>query len=227
MRFAGIDTATKACSVALFDGSLCVASRFMANEQYSHAENLHLMIQDVLREADWLPETLNAVAVSRGPGSYTGLRIGTAAAKGLCFALNIPLISICTLRLMAAHPEVKKSGAARYVPMIDARRNEVYTATFSADFEEIEGVRALILDDHNFDALPDGPKIAFFGDGSDKFSNQINHFNAVFLSQIQPDAANMGEMIVQAYAQKQFEDLAYFEPYYLKEFIAGKPKKLI
>lgn len=227
MRFAAIDTATKACSVALFEGGSLVASKLVANEQYSHAENLHLMIRDVLLEAGWLPETLNAVAVSRGPGSYTGLRIGTAAAKGLCFALNIPLVSVCTLRLMAAHPGVKKSGAGLYVPMIDARRNEVYTATFSDDFKEIEGVKALILDDHRFDTALSAGKIAFFGDGSEKFKGQVNHPNAVFLPQIQPDAANMGEMIVQAYDQKQFEDMAYFEPFYLKEFIAGKPKKLI
>lgn len=220
-----IDTATKACSTALLRDGVAVASRCINRDQYSHAESLHVLVQEVLAELDWPASKIDAVAVSAGPGSYTGLRIGVSAAKGLCYALDVPLIAIETLRILCQHKRVLQSGAEFFCPMIDARRNEVYTALYSAEGEEVRPTEALILDDHTFHEILANHKIAFFGDGSDKFVGQLKHPNADFLSEIIPDAKYMGELAEAYFQQKNFEDVAYFVPAYLKEYVAGKPKK--
>lgn len=220
-----IDTATKACSAALMRDGIAVASRCINRDQYSHAESLHVLIQEMLAELDWPASKLDAVAVSAGPGSYTGLRIGVSAAKGLCFGLEVPLIAIETLRLLCQHERVVQSGADLFCPMIDARRNEVYTAMYSADGEELRPTEALILDNHTYSEVLATHKVAFFGDGSEKFEEQLKHPNALFLSEIIPAARFMGGLAEAYFRQKRFEDVAYFVPAYLKEYIAGKPKK--
>lgn len=221
----GIDTTTKACSVALLVDGKCAENRMMNAAQYSHAENLHRMIDEVLQSGQCPPEELDAVAVSSGPGSYTGLRIGVSAAKGLCYGLGIPLISIDTLHLLCEDERIRAAAAHRLCPMIDARRNEVYTALFNNEGELLDPFRALILDEHSFDSIADDFRIAFFGDGSGKFEDQFPHPNAVFISGVTPDAANMGALAEQKFKSQKFEDVAYFDPFYGKEFVAGKPKK--
>lgn len=224
-RILCLDTATKVCSVAIAHNGETVDSRILQGEQYSHAENLHTMIRELLRENQWTPDQLDAVAISQGPGSYTGLRIGVSAAKGLCYALQIPMLAICTLRLLCMDKKVQDSGSDRLCPMIDARRNEVYTAVFGGDGNPMTEVEALILDDHNFGELLENHSVAFFGDGSEKFADQLDHPNARFISGVVPNAANMGAL-AEAFLQRgEHVDVAYFEPFYLKDFIAGKPKK--
>lgn len=220
-----IDTATKACSAAVLQDGAPVASRCINRDQYSHAESLHVLINEMLTELNWAANKIDAVAVSAGPGSYTGLRIGISAAKGLCYALDVPLISVETLRLLSQHPQVQQSGADCYCPMIDARRNEVYTALYSAEGQELRPTEALILDDHTYTEVLANHKVAFFGDGSEKFAAQLNHPNALFLSEIIPDAKYMGALAEAYFKKKKFEDVAYFVPHYFKEYIAGKPKK--
>lgn len=223
-RIICIDTATKSCSVAIAEDGKCVTSEILNSQQYSHAENLHLMMEKVLKKAGIPSSDLHAVAVSEGPGSYTGLRIGISAAKGLCYALNIPLIAVGTLRLMCEDPEVKSSNADLYIPMIDARRNEVYTAVFSADGSVVKPIEAVVLDEHPFLPLLSEKRAIFFGDGAPKFQSQISHPNASFSEVVNPDAAYMGHLAEEKYQRKEIENLAYYEPFYLKEFQAGKPK---
>lgn len=226
-RILGIDTTTKACSVALLVDGSCTEHRMINAANYSHAENLHRMIDEVLQSSNCAPNALDAVAVSRGPGSYTGLRIGVSAAKGLCYGLGVPLISINTLQLLCESEKLKAISAQRLCPMIDARRNEVYTAVFDAGGEIIEPYHALVLDDHLFGRMAEKYSMAFFGDGAGKFESQFSHTNAVFLSEIFPDAANMGRLADFKFQSRDFEDVAYFDPFYGKEFVAGKPKKSV
>ena len=225
MRILSVDTATKACSAAISEVGDTVDSRAMESQQYSHAENLHLMIDDLLKSNAWEPNSLSAVLVSKGPGSYTGLRIGVSAAKGLCFGLGIPLMAVSTLRLLCEDPEVQNSDTVWYCPMIDARRNEVYTALYDRQGKIVRPVEAMILDDHPYNAILEEKKVAFFGDGSEKFRDQIKHENALFIPNVTPNAADFSKIANQMYRDSEFEDVAYFEPFYLKDFIAGKPKK--
>ncbi|TVR39947.1 MAG: tRNA (adenosine(37)-N6)-threonylcarbamoyltransferase complex dimerization subunit type 1 TsaB [Cryomorphaceae bacterium] len=222
-----IDTATHVCSVALTENGSSRASRCIQSKGYSHAENLHLMIDEVMREANVQAEELVAVAVSMGPGSYTGLRIGMAAAKGLCYALNLPLIGVSTLELVQSHPHVTESGPAFVVPMIDARRNEVYAAVYDMQGDCVLEEQPVILDEHPFERFLNLGTTVFAGDGSDKFRDQCTHPNAVFVAEAIPDAKNMGPLALRKLTLAQTESLAYSEPHYLKEFIAGKPKKLL
>lgn len=224
-RILGIDTTTKACSVALLVDGSCTEHRMINAANYSHAENLHRMIDEVLQSSNCAPNALDAVAVSRGPGSYTGLRIGVSAAKGLCYGLGVPLISINTLQLLCESEKLKAISAQRLCPMIDARRNEVYTAVFDASGELIESYHPLILDQHSFGAMAEEYQIAFFGDGSEKFESQFLHSNRIFIPEVTPDAANMGRMASGKFLSEDFEDVAYFDPFYGKEYVAGKPKK--
>lgn len=204
-----------------------MVSEIVQTEQYSHAENLHLMLDRVLKKSGLAAGQIDAVAVSAGPGSYTGLRIGVSAAKGLCYALQIPLIPVGTLRLMCEDVRVVSSGATLYCPMIDARRNEVYTTVYAATGATILPVQALILDEHPFLPLLEQHTMAFFGDGSDKFRSQLSHPNAQFIEMVVPDAANMAQLAEADFQQKNFKDVAYFEPFYLKAFQAGKPKQQV
>lgn len=212
-----IETATTNCSVALsVDGKL-LAIKEDNNLGYSHSEKLHLYIQDILKENGLEPGDLDAVAISKGPGSYTGLRIGVSAAKGLCFSLDIPLISVPTLTSLAH--KVKEKG--RVVPMLDARRMEVYTAVFNSEKQQVEETSARILEPNSYIDLLNSGKVSFIGSGVAKFQEICSHPNAIFVQDQLPSAREMVPLASAKFQQKDFEDVAYFEPYYLKDFMAG------
>ena len=187
-------------------------------------------VDEVIKEAGLNPQDLDAVCVSKGPGSYTGLRIGVSAAKGLCYGLGIPLLSVGSLESMThlalLNFEEELADAALLCPMIDARRMEVYTQLFDASLNVIEPVSAEIIDEHSFSAELEKGKVVFFGDGVFKCKEVINHPNVVFLDKFNPSACGMIALAEAKFASEQFEDVAYFEPYYLKNFVAGKPKKM-
>ena len=165
---------------------------------------------------------VDAVALSMGPGSYTGLRIGTSTAKGLCYALDIPLIAISTLKAMA-FAMAKNEKSAIYCPMIDARRMEVFSALYDVNNKQLRGVQADVVDENTYVEFLSN-EIIFFGDGSLKCQEIINHKNAKFILGINPSAKNLGILAKAKFENKDFEDVAYFEPYYLKDFVAGKKK---
>lgn len=218
-----IETATTVCSVAVFENERLLAMREI-NEGFSHAENLHVFVQEVLLEANFRPDQLSAIAVSVGPGSYTGLRIGVSTAKGLAYALDIPVIAIDTLQIIAAGTKVEQPSAY-YVPMIDARRMEVYTAVYDAQLKEVEKVEALIVDEQSVQKYSTYASICFSGDGMPKCKNLlISLSDAHTFSNVLPNAKYMGTLALYCYNKQQFEDVAYFEPRYLKEFQAGKKK---
>jgi tRNA threonylcarbamoyladenosine biosynthesis protein TsaB len=220
-----LETATKNCSVALVNtdgGNLTL--REHSSEKYSHAEKLNGFIQEVLDAAGKTFSDLDAIAVSKGPGSYTGLRIGVSTAKGLCYALNIPLISIGTLPAMAHGAMLKEESFEAYVPMIDARRMEVFTQSYSKDKREIDKLRAQIVESESFDHLI-GKKTLFFGDGAAKCEETLDKEEFVFLKEFEPSAADVAQLAIEKFKAKDFEDVAYFEPFYLKDFIAGPPPK--
>ncbi|WP_290697538.1 tRNA (adenosine(37)-N6)-threonylcarbamoyltransferase complex dimerization subunit type 1 TsaB [Lacinutrix sp.] len=216
-----IETATTNCSVSLsIDGeTLLLKEDYSSN--YSHAERLHVFIDETLREAKIERSQLDAIAVSKGPGSYTGLRIGVSAAKGLCYALDIPLISISTLEALA-HQVKAESGVI--VPMLDARRMEVYSAIFSSELKQIRKIEAQILDKTSFTEELVNGKVYFVGNGVEKTKTLINHDNAVFVEDKLPSANQMSALANLKYKKSDTEDVAYFEPYYLKDFVALKPK---
>ncbi len=225
-----IETATTVCSVALGNDGKLLAYKEL-NGEYTHAENLTVFIQDVMLKAGKHLSELDAISVSKGPGSYTGLRIGVSTAKGLCYSLNKPLIGINTLQHMASsigHSSHYVPGSI-LCPMIDARRMEVYCALFDQENNFLLPTSALIIDENSFgDILSDPDKqMMFFGDGSEKCKETLSHCkNAVFLPDIVPSAINMIPLSEQAFLANQFEDIAYFEPFYLKDFVAGKKKKV-
>ena len=213
-----LETATTNCSVALsVNGSVIVLQEDNSN-QFSHAEKLHVYIEDVLTKANIDKSDLDAIAVSKGPGSYTGLRIGVSAAKGLCYALDIPLIAIATLQSLAFQVKTKESFI---VSMLDARRMEVYSAVFSSEKKEIRETKAEILTETSFlDYLEKG-KGNFIGSGVEKFETLCNHKNAIFIQEKLPSAAEMAQIAEYKYKKSDIEDVAYFEPYYLKNFITN------
>ena len=213
-----IETATKNCSVSIAANGKTLVCKEISELGYSHAEKLHLFIQDVIQEATISFSQLSAIAVSQGPGSYTGLRIGVSAAKGLSYALQIPLIAVDTL-LALAHQVLKKDGLI--VPMIDARRMEVYSAIFDFNKQKIREVQAEIISEDSFAAISE--KIYFIGDSNEKVQSVLTKSNFVFLDAIQyPSAKEMSNISYQKYLEKDFEDVAYFEPYYLKDFLFAK-----
>jgi tRNA threonylcarbamoyladenosine biosynthesis protein TsaB len=213
-----IETATKNCSVSIAANGKTLVCKEIAELGYSHAEKLHLFIQDVIQEASISFSQLSAIAVSQGPGSYTGLRIGVSAAKGLSYALQIPLISVDTL-LALAYRVSENDGLI--VPMIDARRMEVYSAIFDSNKQKIREVQAEIISEESFAAISD--KIYFIGDSNEKVKSVLTKSNFVFLDAIQyPSAKEMSRISYQKYLEKDFEDVAYFEPYYLKDFLFAK-----
>lgn len=189
---------------------------------YSHAEKLHELIGQVVLEAKIELAHLKAIAVSKGPGSYTGLRIGVSAAKGLCFALDIPLISVNTLQSLALSVSVDKGYK---IPLLDARRMEVYSQVFSEKTEKIRDVYAEIIDSDSFTEFLNAEKVYFFGDGAEKCKEIITHKNAIFIDGKFPSANEMSVLSYEKYRNNEFEDVAYFEPFYLKEFLAAIPKK--
>ncbi len=223
-----IETATKVCSVALSKDADILSIR-ETSEQNSHSEKITIFIDKVLKERGKKTEDLDAIAISKGPGSYTGLRIGVSTAKGLCFALDKPLISIPTLQAMAfgmaKKNEIKEFDQyVLFCPMIDARRMEVYSALYDINNDPVRDVMAEIIDEKSFDNYLKNHKIIFFGDGAAKCKDVLlKQHNAVFFDDVFPSAVNMAELAEQKFINNEFEDLAYFEPFYLKDFIAGKP----
>lgn len=215
-----IETSTKACSVAIAEGGHLLASDFRLFEHYAHAETLNPMIQSVMKEAKRNFKDLEAVSVSSGPGSYTGLRIGISSAKGFCYGLEIPLIAISSLEIMAAaakNYEGKHENAV-LVPMMDARRMEVYSSTFDKDLKRLDNDKAIIVDE-NFTKRFVGEKIYYFGDGMPKCISVLEQDpRSVFIDAIYPDAKNMIHLSFEKFRNNEFENLAYFEPEYLKEF---------
>lgn len=189
------------------------------SNNYSHAERLHLYIDEILRENNLKPGDLDAIAISKGPGSYTGLRIGVSAAKGLCFSLDIPLIAVPTLESLAH--QVTENSVATIVPMLDARRMEVYTAGFTADKESVFETRAQVLDASSYKDLLESGRTVFIGSGVKKFQEICDHENAVFIADKLPSAEQMVPLSQIRFSNSSFEDVAYFEPFYLKDFIAG------
>ena len=215
-----IETATTNCSVSLSKEGKTIVLKEDNDKSYSHAERLHVYIDEVLKEANINSNKLDAISVSKGPGSYTGLRIGVSAAKGLCFALDKPLISIPTLDALA-HQVKMDDGII--VSMLDARRMEVYSAIYDSNYNEIRETQAQILDETSFNDYLEQGKVYFIGNGVEKTKTLINHPNAIFIEAKLPSANDMSLLADTKYKKNDIEDVAYFEPYYLKDFVALKP----
>ena len=193
----------------------------IAEEGYSHAERLHVFIEEIIKEAGITFQDLSAIAVSQGPGSYTGLRIGVSAAKGLCYALEIPLITVDTLQVLASQANV---SSGLIIPMLDARRMEVYSAIFTPNFENKRAVQAEIITENSFENLQE--TLYFMGDCTEKIKPVLNKENFIFLDDIKyPSAKEMSFLSFEKYNKKDFVDVAYFEPYYLKDFMMTVSKK--
>jgi len=220
-----LETTTQQCSVALSFKGKCIAEKELLTEHFSHGEKLHVFIQEVLHHANVKFSQLDAIAISKGPGSYTGLRIGVAAAKGLCFALDLPLIAIQTLELLVA-PFFGNSEYAFFIPMLDARRMEVYTAVFDASKNWIQQTNALVLSEHSFYELVGQSPCLVIGNGASKFQAIHPKINARFTEKVHyPSAKEMTQLAWIQFECKNFEDLATFEPYYLKDFQTTPSKK--
>ncbi|AOW20842.1 tRNA (adenosine(37)-N6)-threonylcarbamoyltransferase complex dimerization subunit type 1 TsaB [Urechidicola croceus] len=217
-----LETATKNCSVSLAENGKIIALKELNELGYSHAENLHPFIAEVLKVSNKEFSELDAVAISKGPGSYTGLRIGVSAAKGLCFALETPLISVDTLQSLAMQVNIENGVI---VPMLDARRMEVYSSVFDSNHSQIRNIQAEILTEDSFLEFLEKGKVYFVGDGVLKTKEIINHPNAVFIDDKLPSANEMAQLSYVKYKKSDTENVAYFEPFYLKDFVTGnKPK---
>lgn len=230
-----IETSTKVCSVCVsLDG--VVKGIKESNEEKSHAKLLTIFIDQLLNELDYKIGDFDAISISKGPGSYTGLRIGVSTVKGLCYAKDIPLIAINTLQAMANGIILKVHSNdisiddienSILVPMIDARRMEVYSAFFNSKGEFVRDVKAEIIDENSYQDILCKQKMIFFGDGSEKIREVVKHENAIFIKNFNPSSNYMAGLSEIAFREKLFEDVAYFEPFYLKDFIATVPKKNI
>jgi tRNA threonylcarbamoyladenosine biosynthesis protein TsaB len=216
-----IETATKNCSVALAKDGKTILCKEIAEEGYSHAERLHVFIEEIITEAEITYKDLSAVAVSQGPGSYTGLRIGISAAKGLCYALDIPLIAVDTLKILASQLKVSDG---LIVPMLDARRMEVYSAIFTPDFENKRAILAEIITENSFEDFQE--TLYFVGDCAEKCKTVLTKDNFVFVDEIKyPSAKEMSLLSFEKFKISDTVDVAYFEPYYLKDFMITTSKK--
>ncbi|WP_310560733.1 tRNA (adenosine(37)-N6)-threonylcarbamoyltransferase complex dimerization subunit type 1 TsaB [Flavobacterium sp.] len=216
-----IETATKNCSVALAKDGKTILCKEFAEEGYSHAERLHVFIEEIIQEAGITFKDLSAIAVSQGPGSYTGLRIGVSAAKGLCYALGISLIAIDTSQVLALQAKV---SSGLIIPMLDARRMEVYSAIFTPNFEKKRAVQAEIITEKSFEDLEE--TLYFVGDCAEKCKPVLIKENFIFLEGIKyPSAKEMSFLSFEKYQKNDFVDVAYFEPYYLKDFLMTVSKK--
>lgn len=221
-----IETATPACSCALSrDGELLLSREDFRGQ--SHATLLGVFVDEIMKYVRKEGITLDAIAVSSGPGSYTGLRIGVSEAKGLSYGLDIPLIAIPTPLVMAAMVAERAGEDDLLCPMIDARRMEVYATFFNRTLETIRPTAADIVDGESYLDLLSRHKVHFFGNGADKCREVITHPHAHFLEDIHPLASGMVSLAEQAFAEKRFVDTAYFEPFYLKEFVATVAKNKI
>ena len=216
-----IETATKNCSVALAKEGKTILCKEIAEEGYSHAERLHVFIEEIIKEVGITFQDLIAIAVSQGPGSYTGLRIGVSAAKGLCFALDIPLIAVDTLQVLASQATV---SSGLIIPMLDARRMEVYSAIFTPNYKKQRAVQAEIITENSFEELQE--TLYFVGDCAEKCKTVLTKENYIFLDEIKyPSAKEMSGLSFEKYKIVDTVDVAYFEPYYLKDFMTTVSKK--
>lgn len=226
-----IETSTEVCSVSLSkDGNL--VDLIESGEGQNHARLTSVFAETLLKRNNINPGELNAVAVSKGPGSYTGLRIGASTAKGICYAAQIPLIAVGTLEAMAKHVSLNHEkfgipfeGKTLFCPMIDARRMEVYSMLIGENSNILKPISAEIIDESFLESDLRSNTVVFFGNGSAKCQNVIQSPNAIFLSNINASAQYMTELVWEAYNNKHFEDVAYFEPFYLKDFVATVSKK--
>lgn len=217
-----IETATKNCSVSLAKEGQTILCKEIAEEGYSHAERLHVLIEQVIQESGIGFQDVNAIAVSQGPGSYTGLRIGVSAAKGLCYALNIPMIAVDTLQVLASQVNISEGFI---IPMLDARRMEVYSTVFNFKLETQRETQAEIISENSFETFYD--KVYFVGDCAKKCQSVLNKSNFVFLEDIKyPSAKEMSALSFSKFQKNDFLDVAYFEPYYLKDFMITNSKKV-
>ena len=212
-----IETATKNCSVAVSRSGTMLALKEQFSEQFSHSEQLHSFIQDVLKEAHMDMTALAAVAVSKGPGSYTGLRIGVAAAKGICFALDLPLIAVNSLQILTE--KYQDNNQALLFPMFDARRKEVYVMILNEKKEVVKPTFAEVLTTESFKEFPTNVQWVFMGEGAQKCKEVFDANHIEYRSDIQhPSASEMVSLAWKAFQANKFEDVAYFEPFYLKDF---------
>lgn len=216
-----LETATRNCSVAISANGNTIACKEIAEEGFSHAEKLHVFIAAILKDNSLALSDLSAIAVSQGPGSYTGLRIGVSAAKGLSYALDIPLIAIDTLLLLA---KKIKCNDGIIIPMIDARRMECYTAIFDSNYAKIRETIAEIIDENTFQESKE--IIHLVGDGAEKCKSILNNSKFVYYDDyVFPSSNEMGLLAFEKYNTKDFVDVAYFEPFYLKDFLVVKSNK--
>jgi len=222
-----LETATPVCSVALNDGC-CTIALCETEGQNAHSEKITNFIREVMETAKIDYKQLDAVAVSQGPGSYTGLRIGVSTAKGICYAADLPLMAIDTLEAMAYGMKAKLGSQIGendlFIPMIDARRMEVYAAVFDANLQRINDTAALVIDENTFVDLQKYHRLWLFGDGAPKLKQVFeSQPNVNIVDGFKPSAAYMLNLADKALREHNFVDVAYFEPFYLKDFIAGKP----
>lgn len=223
-----IETATSVCSVSISNENTIIYEK-EETKGPSHASLLGRFVDDAVKFSRNQKIKLDAVAVSCGPGSYTGLRIGVSEAKGLCFGLNIPLIAINTPLILAQGVLVENNIEEDVLlcPMIDARRMEVYAAIYNKKLEIVREIQADIVDNETYLKYLDTNKVIFFGNGAEKCKESINHPNAIFIDSVYPQAKNMRKLAMNVFLDNKFEDVAYFEPFYLKEFVATTPKNKI
>lgn len=218
-----IETSTELCSVALGENGAVTAYR-ESSVPKSHASMTAVFIDEVLKDRGIAAKDLSAVCVSEGPGSYTGLRVGVSTAKGLCFGAKLPLLSVGTLEILVNQAVNEAAEIDYIVPMIDARRMEVYTAVFNGEGKRLTDTEAKIIDENSFADILGQGKVLFIGDGAEKCRSAITHPNALFCSTF-PKASAMAELAGTELKEKRFKDVAYFEPFYLKEFVATVSKK--
>ena len=221
-----IETSTHSFSCALHLEGKLIGLGESASSQTT-ASMLAVMIDKLFNEAQRTKDQLKGVVVASGPGSYTGLRIGVATAKGICYALNVPLISVNTLNLLAYQIKgtLDQNDEALLCPMLDARRMEVYCTLLSKNLDVVEPTQARVVDEHSFTEHLH-QSIYFFGEGSDKFRSVVKNANAKFIVGIKPSAAALGELGYRKFAKAEFEDLEHFEPFYLKDFLIRKPNSI-
>lgn len=224
-----IETSTTVCSAALSQNSSCIMERTELGG-LSHATMLPRFLQEIVSFLTKENLNVDAISVSCGPGSYTGLRIGVSSAKGLCYGWNVPLIAVDTLAVLCEgliETGMTLGEDDLLCPMIDARRMEVYTAFYNKHLERVAPISAEIVSEDSFSDILASHKVYFFGDGAEKCRNVLTHQNAIFVPNVVPFAKNMTRLSATFFAQEKFQDVAYFEPFYLKDFIATLPKKLI
>lgn len=221
-----IETATTTCSIALADNGHVIAVKEL-NESNIHASQITLFIEEVMFAAKKKYSELQAIAVSMGPGSYTGLRIGVSTAKGLCYALDIPLIAIDTIQAMASGilETVDFPATGLLIPMLDARRMEVYTGVYRKDLSIVEAVSAKIIDEDSFNEYKNH-ELFLFGDGSDKFKDLFSDHKNIHFVDFSTSASHLSSLALVKFNEAQFENVAYFEPFYLKDFLITSPKKV-